>query len=333
LSAALADCVLDAEKTLTLDAEVELARISADLLATIQRLAPFGAGNPPVQLGSRGLRLVDEATFGKSGQHKRLVVRDEANYEQEVIWWGGAAEASPQGRFDLAFTLGPDEYQGGDSLRLTWLAAREWAPTPIAAAPEFIDWRQEKSLPKIHAVLTGLRQGNLKSRAVWAEGIALPNLPAKLRHQLRPAEALVIWTAPPGQDIFQQAMQVVKPRQVYLVGEASPLDTLPAFIRQLMGLVKYALTNKEGEVDLPALAASLGHRVTTVRLGVDWLAAQGKLKIYAEEDDLLVLRADQRQPSTESNNIEAMLIAALAETAAYRRFFRETSLGVLAKQF
>jgi hypothetical protein len=110
------------------------------------------------------------------------------------------------------------------------------------------------------------------------------------------------------------------------------LDSLPAFLRQLMGLVKYALANKESEVELPALAAALGHRVTTVRLGIDWLAAQGKLTIYAEEDDLLVLRADQQEPSAELSTIESMLTTALAETAAYRRFFREARLGALTKQ-
>ncbi len=332
LSAALVGCPLAAEKTITIDAEVELSRISADLLATIQRLAPFGAGNPPVQLGSRGLRLVDEAIFGKSGQHKRLVVQDEAGYEQEVIWWGGASEPSPQGRFDLAFTLGPDEYQGGVSLRLTWLAAREWEPTPVVTAPEFIDWRrQENPKSKIHTVLAELRQGNLKSTTVWAEGITILGLATQLRHQLQPTESLVIWTAPPGQDIFKQAMQTVRPRQVYLVGETSPLDTLPAFIRQMMGLVKYALANKAGEVELPALAAALGHRVTTTRLGLDWLAAQGKVTIYAEEDDLLILRVDRQQPSAELSTVESMLTAALDETAAYRRFFREASLGALRR--
>ena len=141
----------------------------------------------------------------------------------------------------------------------------------------------------------------------------------------------VIWTAPPGHDIFQQALAVVKPRQVYLVGQPSPFDAFPAFIKQLVGLVKYALTQKEGEVDLPALSAVLGHRETTVRLGIDWLVAQGKLTIYVEEDNRLVLRPAQMSPSTQVPVIESMLTSALAETAAYRRFFREASLGALKK--
>jgi hypothetical protein len=208
-------------------------------------------------------------------------------------------------------------------VQLTRVASQEWEPTPVVSTTEFIDWRRETD-PKSEIE-------NLKSKIVWAEGATLPNISSLSRHQLQLAEALVIWTAPPGHDIFQQALATVQPQQVFLVGQPSPFDTLSAFIKQLMGLIKHALSHKAGEVELEALAASLGHRVTTVRLGLDWLLAQGKLSIYAEENGLLVLRPAQ-QPSTDRvTTVEEMLQSALAETAAYRGFFRNTSLKVLEK--
>jgi hypothetical protein len=151
------------------------------------------------------------------------------------------------------------------------------------------------------------------------------------RHKLHPAERLIIWSAPPGQDIFEQALALVKPHQIFVVGRPSPLDLFPNFIKQLMGLVKYAMMQREGEVVLPDLAAGLGHRLVTTRLGIDWLAAQGKLAIHADDDDIIVLRRDQRPPITEAPLIEEILISALAETAAYRRFFREANLASLKK--
>jgi single-stranded-DNA-specific exonuclease len=328
LSAALADCQLASEKTIGLDAVVDLPQISGELLAAIQRLAPFGSGNPRVQLGCTGLTVVEEAIFGKTGTHKRLVVQNAAGHQQQVIWWGGAAEPSPQGTFDLAFTLSPDDFNG-NGIQVEWLAAREWAPPPITTKPEFVDWRQATD---VQSKIQNLAEGTqAKSKILWIEGSASTNFPSLPRHQLTPAETLVIWTAPPGQDIYQQALAMVKPRRIFLVGQPSSFDTLPAFIKQLMGLVKYSLTHKEGEVNLEELAAVLGHRQTTVRLGIDWLVAQGKLSIYADEGDLLVLRPDQRPPSAEAATVENLLQAALAETAAYRRFFREASLAALQK--
>ncbi len=327
LSAALAGCQTEKADTLALDALVDLPQISPDLLAAMQRLAPFGPGNPPVRLGCPGLTLVEEAVFGKTGAHKRLVVQDAAGNRQSVIWWGGAAEASPQGEFDLALTVGPDDFNGGGAVQVVWLAARQWMPPPVTLKPEFIDWRQSESpISNLHAH----QMGSLISPLLWAEGVSLPR-PALARNELKPAETLVIWTAPPGQDIYRQAIAQVRPRQIILVGQPSPLDNGSAFIMQLMGLVKYAVQRQEGEVDLEGLAAALGHRRATVRLGINRLAALGKLSIYVDEGDLLVLRADSRPPRPEAAAVETLLQTALAETAAYRSFFRRASLAALAQ--
>jgi hypothetical protein len=260
-------------------------------------------------------------------------VRDAAGFLQEIIWWGGAAETSPQGTFDLAFTLSPDDFNGG-GIQVEWLVAREWIPAPVVAKPEFVDWRRiENPVSHLISHISNRQRSTVNSQfsMVWSEGLTLPNLAPLPRHQLAPAETLVVWTAPPGQDIYQQALQAVKPRYIFIVGQPSPFETLPAFIKQLLGLIKYALTHKEGEVNLDELAAALGHRAATVRLGIDWLAVQGKLSLYADEGDILVLRPDQRPPRSEAAAVETLLQAALAETAAYRGFFREASLAALQK--
>jgi len=53
LSKALADCQIAPEKTLTSMLWLNCRKFSTDLLTTIQRLAPFGPGNPPVRLRLR----------------------------------------------------------------------------------------------------------------------------------------------------------------------------------------------------------------------------------------------------------------------------------------
>lgn len=321
LSTALADCEIAAEKTITIDTLVQLPQISIDLLNTIQKLAPFGAGNPPVILGSKGLQVLEESMFGKTGTHRRLLVADEAGHQQEVIWWGGATERVPQSRFDLAFKISPDDYRGGGTVQMEWLDAREWEPTPITVPPQFIDWR---AIPHLQAQIA-----TLANPLIWVEGTIIPNLTSFSRRQLRPADSLVIWTAPPGQDILQQALAMVHPREIYLVGQPSTLDSFPAFINQLLGLIKYALTRKEGEVDLAELAAALGHRITTTRLGINWLVAQGKLTIEVDEDEFFVLRLAQSPPTEAAEILADSLKSALAETAAYRRFFQQASIASL----
>ncbi len=321
VSAALAGCAAAAPPALTLDAMVELDQISINLLATIERLAPFGAGNPPVKLGCAGLRLVSESPFGATGAHRRLLVENDAGARQEVIWWRGATERLPQGRFDLAFSLGPDDFRGG-GVQVEWLACREWQPAPVGRQIEWVDWRQ--------AADVAAKIGALPAKIIWAEGDAGSGLPAVARHQLRPAANLVIWTAPPGQDILALAVAAVRPQQIFVVAQPSPLDLLPAFTRHLQGLVKFALSHKEGELLLPELAAALGQRQTTARLGLDWLAAQGKIVITVAEGEVVVAQAANRPvDAPAAAALTEVLTTALAETAAYRAFFRRAGLSTL----
>ncbi|NJN94846.1 MAG: single-stranded-DNA-specific exonuclease RecJ, partial [Anaerolineales bacterium] len=83
LSAALADCRTASTDAVALDALVEWSQVSPELLDSINRLAPFGAGNPRVRLGCTGLTVVEEKTFGKTGAHKRMTVQDAAGLSRE----------------------------------------------------------------------------------------------------------------------------------------------------------------------------------------------------------------------------------------------------------
>ncbi|MCB9077075.1 MAG: single-stranded-DNA-specific exonuclease RecJ [Anaerolineaceae bacterium] len=344
LSEALAGCQPTSAKTLKLDLVVELPQLNCDLLTTIQRLAPFGAGNPSVRLGCRGLRLVDEALFGKAGDHKRLTVEDEAGYRQEVIWWRGAAERSPEGRFDLAVTLSPDDFRGGDAIQVELVAVREWSPTTVVRDIELIDYRPSASsqlsavssqptasplpITDLHSLISTLPSPVL----VWAEGVTLPDMVATPRHKLQRAETLVIWTAPPGQDILAQAVARVRPQQVVLVAQLPPVDTLAGFIQRLMGLIKYAVAQREGEIFWEELAGALGHRIATVQFGIDWLAAQGKLAVVTKEEELVVVRPGHHSLFDENSGIiKTILQSSLTETAAYRQFLRQASLASIKK--
>ncbi|MCB0211734.1 MAG: hypothetical protein KDJ52_20515, partial [Anaerolineae bacterium] len=344
LSEALEGCLPSSTKTIRPDLMVELSQLNVDLLTTIQKLAPFGNGNPSIRLGCRGLRLVDEALFGKAGDHKRLTVEDEEGYQQAVIWWRGATERSPEGRFDLALTISPDDFRGGDAIQTELVAFREWTPTTVVRDVEFIDYRtlisDQQLAVSSQQSASQLPISNLQSLIsnlpspflIWSEGVTLPDVETTPRHKLQRADTLVIWTAPPGQDILEQAVARVRPQKIVLVGQPSPFDTFPAFIQRLMGLIKYAVTQREGEIFWEELAAGLGHRVTTAQRGLDWLVAQGKLEKVVDEEELVVVRPCQQSPSIENAGIlESILQSTLDETAAYRRFFRQASLASLKK--
>ena len=74
-----------------------------ELTEDLNRLAPFGAGNPPIHLLTRNTKVVDDRLFGIKRQHRRVTVEDESGTLREFIWWRGSEAAagkreSPRGR-------------------------------------------------------------------------------------------------------------------------------------------------------------------------------------------------------------------------------------------
>jgi single-stranded-DNA-specific exonuclease len=88
--------------------------VSAALAEQIERLAPFGAGNPRPILRSGHLRLVRVEPLGRDGQHQMLYLRDVSGNVNRVAWWRSAGQPLPEpdSELTLSFTLRRDVYNG-----------------------------------------------------------------------------------------------------------------------------------------------------------------------------------------------------------------------------
>ena len=134
---------------LNIDGYLKLPELSLDLAADIERLAPFGNGNPPLTLATRDLKLVSRKGLGRRGEHLQVEVEDEAGNRQRVIWWRGAGKDLPGGKFDLAYTLRSSSFKGEREALIEWLNYRqlESARADIKAdAPawELHDYRRQR---------------------------------------------------------------------------------------------------------------------------------------------------------------------------------------------
>lgn len=110
----------DLVPSMTIEAEVPLAAITEALARQMQRLAPFGAGNPEPVLAVRGLRAVTTRVMG-DGLHLRLGVTDGHAYAEAVGFrLGDASEllAFTRAQVDLAFSVGLDRWEDRERVQL-----------------------------------------------------------------------------------------------------------------------------------------------------------------------------------------------------------------------
>ncbi len=306
------------EKPLALDADLPLSDISLPLALELERLAPFGPGNPAPLLVSRNHSVSSSRTVGRYQDHRVLDLEDDAGNVQRVFWWQGAGWPLPEGRFDLAYRVRASTFRGQRDVQVEWVAAQSIAEAAVeirARSLQALDWR---TAADPLASLAGLRQaGDVQ---VWTEATHRRQVGGADRTQLTPGETLVVWTAPASRSDLLAVLARVQPRQVVLVGVDPQLDGLEAFLARLAGLLKPVLAGDE-EVSLSYLAAATAQRDVVVRAGLRWLAASGHLRIEEDGDDGVRIADGSGVVTNELPEAAANLQALLSETAAYRRFF------------
>jgi len=97
-----------------IDAIVAASSLTLELAAELERLAPFGLGNPAVTLLASGCELTDLSTVG-DGKHLRFRVRQRGRDGGSAIGFGQGGQLDRLrriGRYDVAFRLQENRWNG-----------------------------------------------------------------------------------------------------------------------------------------------------------------------------------------------------------------------------
>lgn len=319
------------EMNLQIDGYLPLEDLSLDLVADLERLAPFGPGNPPLTLASRGLTLKSHASLGREAEHLLLQVEDEAGVIQRVIWWQGAGWPLPEGRFDLAYHVRASTFAGQRDVQVEWVDFRPLeAPEVVVQVERRVIEVQDYRL-EAHPLPVLQRIQAREDVQVWCEAEAREKLGGRDRYELSACETLVIWTTPPGPAELQAVLEKTDPQKVILFALDPAAVGLQPFLKRLAGLVKHALLNHQGQTHLSTLAAATAQREICVHKGLRWLAANGHVQSLAIDGDRVQLASGDGQKRSESVELASQLKALLDESAAYRSYYARADKNVLVE--
>jgi single-stranded-DNA-specific exonuclease len=305
------------EPSIAIDTYLELEALNLDLAQDIARLAPFGNGNAAPVLAVRNVTIQKSRMLGRRDEHLDLTIVDTAGHKQRVLWWNGAAETIPSGLFDLAFTLRISTYKGRREALIEWIDARsvqDSLSVNTGAPFEVLDRRSDIASP---SALESIRQAYPQA-LIFAEGSDQHR--GLNRYSLLRTSTLVMWSIPPGADEWRDILEITQPNRLILFGQAADEPTAEQLLTLVAGQAKFAL-KKDGLFDLKRSSAALNQKVSTVRLGLEWLAADGHFTIQ-ERDPLLF---ELHKPGTPSPLLRDKLMPRLqhnlSETAAYRTYW------------
>ena len=326
LSRVVSDMLGEVDTTphLRIGAYVPLADLSLSLLKDIRRLAPFGSGNPPLTFATQKVLVRSRKQLGRSGQHYKLTIEDEAGTVQDVLWWRAELDTLPKGRMDIAYTLSLNEFQGKVDLQVVLSDFRAVDEAPQAFSQRSsVDVIDKRGLP-LEKQLLELEdlQAAYPQAVIWNEGESLPEFSTRRRMELKAADTLIIWTCPPGPDELNAALEAVNPSRVVLFDVMPGTDAINAFLERFSGVIKYSFNHYHGRVLMAQLAGAMGHRPATIRAGLRWLQARGYLTLVHDDGDEVRIQPNGARDEAALKMSNQELPPLLQETKAYRLHYR-----------
>jgi single-stranded-DNA-specific exonuclease len=124
----------DLVPTERVDAVVAGDELGLALAEELERLAPFGIGNPSVSLLVPAARLVDARPMGEEGRHVRFTVEAGGHRARAVAF--GVSRLPDGDVHDATFTLELNEWNGAVEPRLVLRHAQAPAPAAVVLAGE-----------------------------------------------------------------------------------------------------------------------------------------------------------------------------------------------------
>ncbi len=304
-----------------IDAVVPLEDITLELYERLERLAPFGAGNPAIQLASTNVNIESQRFMGRDQQHRRLTLTDATDANVTAVWWRSKDKELPEGQFDVAYSLNLNTFKGDTNLQLQWKAFVETArniETEDSATLQVEDLRHTQ------VEFAAFSSANT---LIWTEG-ASP-FKGQGRHDLKAVRHLLIASIPPSLAVLQKALETCQPTRVTAAPQPVNAITPKAYLQRLAGLAKTVVEKFEGEIEATKLASLMNSEIRTVETGLTLLEHQGLFTARFEGTTANIRLGATRQFRSDTAQVQAMLADALKEEAAFRRFFMQAELASL----
>lgn len=224
-------------------------------------------------------------------------------------------------------TGGADEVKD-DLTKLSALAENISIPTRKSMQSSKLLW---KDLREHEAPIEVMKRAVSKlgdNLLVFSEAdLKVPGLTFVDRNGLSSREHLILYQYPPTQELFEEILSLVAPRNIYMMGHADRSMEEPiAFLKRLYGIVKFAVNKRDGQIEGTKLTALMAGDKLSVALGlsvlrkanlVDWFAEDGVINL-----DLLSDSVGNLSGCAEFDQ----LAIRLDEIKTFRNWCRESSI-------
>ncbi|MFD0694068.1 single-stranded-DNA-specific exonuclease RecJ [Paenibacillus sp. GCM10027628] len=246
------------------DAACSLQAVPISAIEQLEKLAPFGMGNPAPRFVFTDLSLGEIRTMGKEKQHLKLALsetREEISCSVEALGFGKGSLAgfiAPASRLDVLGELSINEWNG---VRKPQIVMQDLRITHV----QLFDWR---GIPQLDAKLTGLKEA-LASGVAGASQSQVPavvlfheaDVPAFASTSFQHGESLAYWVLQesghfkPGNELAS-VLDLASLQDVILYSAPRSVHGLQSLLLQARGMMRcyavFAELGSASDVTMPS---------------------------------------------------------------------------------
>lgn len=315
------------KKELAIDGFINFDLITLDFVRDLEKMSPFGSGNPAPVFASKDVVIERIRKMGRKAEHLKITASDTLENIQDFIWWRANQGDLPDEKIDIAFNVHSSNYQGKPGVLIEIVAVQPSEKTldeikTTSEELEVIDYRKH---PPINQ--NWLEKYN---NPLWYQEGSQPGFsPIHNRQNLQPAEVLIIYTIPPNLSELLKIYITVRPKLLVIFGK-EPLDkSVNQVIKTIAGMLNHAIKYKNGLFRPIDIATATGQRKTTIESVCRYLNSIGQITLLEHPDTQWFAKPGGiRDPVKEAlykQNIEFLH----RETLAFYKWYQEVDLEIL----
>ncbi|MFW6022114.1 MAG: single-stranded-DNA-specific exonuclease RecJ [Halanaerobiaceae bacterium] len=323
----------DDSKVIEVDGELSMDKIDMQDYYDLRILAPFGEKNPRPLFISRDVEVIyNRATSNE--RHLRLILGQNGCQHSAIWWWSGDKQLRK--KINVIYSLDINEFRGKKELQLVVediLGEKNQVNEDKTASYEidfklldYRDWKENKSVVPDFDDAVYYYEGLEKQESTeWLKNKELIN-----RYQVVRRETLILLSCPPSLEIFKELIYANRPSILVLAYSRSDIIDGNTFMKQLMGLIKFIIKHRNGQLDVYKIASLTGQMESTITAGLRYLEARGYITLNNFNPRFFVVRENKEPQKTNWKMKEKELMALIKETNSFMLYFLRIEIGKLA---
>lgn len=324
------------EAVLDIDAYLPLDKVNETFMQVLDTLAPFGAGNDSPVFVVEDVQVASLSYIDRAKIHRSVKVSTRDAQEYEIKWWHAFGNTPPDGHFNLAYHIHRNVFRGVESIQIEWVDAQPIVqPIPgKETAPDIepLDYRYVRDpSDQMNRVKILLKEGGW---VCWAETLLEPMQSSFSRLDIPKSGKLVMLQTPPDAATLQQIFTRTQARSIAFCNLPAKNWDVKTYLHSLLGMIKFALHDKDGRISLEQYAALTGTTPQMVELGLLTICQQGQVSMTRVDRDVRVMsKTPQKAAQRTTGTYQEKLFHALKEVQAFQRFLLRSSPHEIIQEY